>query len=478
MNDTPSKKIHIIDDDLNTIHVLRFVLQSKGYEVFSSNSGKEALDEFKKYVPDLILLDIIMPEMDGYQVCYSLKSIPRLKDIPVIFITASHDTAELVKGFDAGGVGFISKPINRSELLARVHTHLELKHVRDIIAEKNDALKLEIESRKQAEEKFRALSETAFEAVLFLQGSKIIEYNKAAQQLFSFNQPGEDLLSVNDLTDEKGKELLKKIFKKKDKAGIWELTFYNQHKEQFYGMVQYQSFVYKGEKVNVLAVRDITRQKEMDNEIFNAIIDAEEKERKRFSRDMHDGLGALLSTLKIYVGLMQKENKNAAEKEFLIAEMKDTISKAVESARTIANNIMPSVLMDHGLLKALKSFIDALNKTRVVNVDFSFPTNKIDLPTHTETHLYRIILELINNTLKHANASKIDVSIDYTNDFLRVSYHDNGDGFDYEKVYGKQAGSQGVKNILSRSNFINGTGSFETSPGQGLKFNLEVPLKN
>jgi signal transduction histidine kinase len=478
MNDKPSKKIHIIDDDLNTIHVLRFVLQSKGYEVFSSNSGKEALDEFKENIPDLILLDIVMPEMDGYQVCYYLKSISRLKDIPVIFITASHDTTELVKGFDAGGVDFISKPINRSELLARVNTHLELKQSRDVIAQKNYELGLEIESRKQAEEKFRALSETAFEAVLFLQGYKIIEFNKAAQQLFSLFQPTSKILSINDLTDEKGKDLLKKIFRKKDKSGVWELTFFNQQKGQFYGMVQYQSFVYKGENVNVLAIRDITRQKEIDNEIFNAIIDAEEKERKRFSRDMHDGLGALLSTLKIYVGLMQKENKNAAEKEFLIAEMKDTINKAVESARTIANNIMPSVLMDHGLLKALKSFIDALNKTGVVDVEFSYSAKKIGLPSHTETHLYRIILELINNTLKHANASKIDVHFDCANDFLTIRYYDNGDGFDYDKIHAKQTGSQGLKNILSRSNFINGNVTFKTSPGKGLYFNLEVPIKN
>ncbi len=478
MNDKPSKKIHIIDDDLNTIHILRFVLKSKGYDVFSSTSGKDALAYIKKMVPDLILLDVIMPEMDGYQVCHSLKSVSYLKDIPVIFITASHDTSELVKGFDAGAVDFISKPINRAELLARVQTHIELKQARDVIALKNRNLSLEIENRKQAEEKFRALSETAFEGVLFLQGSKIIEYNKAAEQLFSFNLQKAESKSINEFTDEIGKDLLKKIFRKKDQSGVWELNFFNQQKEQFYGMVQYQSFVYKGKKVNVLAVRDITRQKEIDNEIFNAIIDAEEKERKRFSRDMHDGLGALLSTLKIYVGLLQKENKNASEKEMLIAEMKDTITIAVESARTIANNIMPSVLMDHGLLKALKSFVDALNKTKAADVNFKYPANNFILPTNTETHLYRIILELINNTLKHANATKIDLTIDFSNNILRINYQDNGVGFDYEMAHGKQSGSQGLKNILSRLNFINGKGFFETAPGQGLKFNIDVPIKN
>jgi signal transduction histidine kinase len=466
-------KIHIIDDDVQTIQVLFHLLQKRGYQVRSSLSGQEALREFETYSPDLILLDIIMPEMDGYEVCGMIKSSSKLSLIPVIFITASNDTSELVKGFDAGAVDFISKPLNKAELLARVNTHVELKRARDLIEKSNYALSMEVKSRKQAEEKFRALSETTFEAVLFLQDNKIIEMNKAAVKLFC---PVTEYPSIFSFTDRKGTQLLKNILQTKDSAGPWEIGFIDSKEKPFYGQVQYQSFNYKGESVNVLAIRDITRQKEIDNEIFNAIIEAEEKERKRFSRDMHDGLGALLSTLKIYVNLFQKPNKDASEKEMLLVEIKETINKAVESARTIANNLMPSVLMDHGLIKALKSFSDALNKTGVISVDFRWPKEQISIDPVIETHLYRISLELINNTLKYADASNIHLEIESNGRNLFLKYSDDGRGCDFESVFNKKAGSQGLKNILSRVNFMNGEGQFQTSPGMGLSFSLEIPI--
>lgn len=471
-----TRKIHIIDDDPHTIQVLDHVLKKKGYSVESSFSGTEAFDAFNSYTPDLVLLDIIMPEMDGYQVCRLLKNDKIMANIPVIFITASHDTSELVKGFDAGAVDFISKPVNRAELLARVNTHLELKISRDIIESKNSELQQEVEIRKKVEEKFKALSETAFEAVIFLQNGKIVEANKAAFEILGFQPSNSNAPSVFSYTDEKGAEILKNILKTGEGSGPLEMVFYNAEKRPFHALVQCQTINYKGEIVNVLAIRDITRQKEMDKEIFNAILEAEEKERKRFSRDMHDGLGALLSTLKIYTGLLQKDNKSPDEKAMLLHEMKDTLNKAVESARTIANNLMPSVLMDHGLIKALKSFSEALNKTKAINIRFLYPESDFYVNTNTEIHIYRIVLELVNNTLKHAQARNIDVKLEAKEDRLTLDYKDDGKGFDFQQTYETQNGSQGLKNILSRINFMDGEGKFESEPGAGLHFYCKVPF--
>ncbi len=470
------RKIHIIDDDSHTILILRHFLDSKQYNITYSYSGKEALTDFESYTPDLILLDVRMPEMDGYQVCRNLKQNPRLKDIPVIFITASHETSELVKGFDAGGVDFISKPVNRAELLARINTHLELKISRDIIKKKNKDLEQEIENRTQAEERFRALSETTFEAVVFIHQGRIIEANRAAVLLLGLVTGKSPSPRIDSFTDEKGAIMLKKIFKSKDTVGPWEVTFFPPGEKSFHGLVQQKILKYKGRKVIVLAIRDITRQKEIDKEIFNAIMEAEENERKRFSRDMHDGLGALLSTLKIYVNLLQKENKNREEKEMLINEMKDTINKAVESARTIANNIMPSVLMDHGLPKALKSFTDALKKTGVIDVIYTSSECNELISSKIENHLYRIALELINNTLKHAEAKSIVLDLQCKRDVVLLNYKDDGKGFNLENKVGASHSSQGLKNILSRLNFLNGEGKFVTQPGAGFSFFVKVPL--
>ncbi len=470
----PERKIHIIDDDSQTIQVLEFVLARNGYHVSGSHSGEQALSTLKSYTPDLIMLDIFMPGMDGYEVCAKIKEDAQLKDVPVIFITAAGQTQELVRGFEAGAVDFISKPFNKAELLARVNTHIELKRSKDTITNKNLELQTEIENRKQAEEKFRALSETAFEAVVFVHNNIIIEANKAASRLFGLNKNNTKNKNIFYLTNEK--TALGSILNKKEKEGPWEINFIDHKQQSFHGLLQKQEIRYKGKTVNVLAIRDITRQKEIDKEILNAVLETEDKERKRFSRDLHDGLGAILSTLKIYLTLIQKENKTPDEKKMLIAEMKETINNAIESARTIANNIMPGILMDLGLIKALISFIDALNKTGVIHIEFKEPDNLPRLDTKTETHLYKIILELINNTIKHAKANHIDLNIYKKNKKLIIDFKDNGIGFDFDTAYHQKSESQGLKNILSRVNFLEGEASFNTGKGKNTHFHLELDL--
>lgn len=469
-------KIHVIDDDILAIRVLEHVLGKKGYAITYSLNGDKALEFIEKAPPDLVLLDINMPGRDGYQVCRILKEDSRWHHIPVIFITSSNETSELIKGFEAGAVDFITKPVNLQELLVRINTHMELKKARDLIQRKNLALSRQIESRKQAEEKFKALSETTFEAVLFLEHNRIIEYNKAASALFGDKIGENKKASVFSFTNDDGSAILKKVLKNQDISGPWEMIFYKQNNQPFYGLVQYQTLAYKGSNVHVLAIRDITRQKEMDKEIFRAILEAEENERKRFSRDMHDGLGALLSTLKIYVGLLQKENKSDEDKAILMSEIKDTVSKAVESARTIANNIMPSVLMDHGIIKALRAFTDALDKTGAIKVQFSYPDTPFTIESNREGHIYRIALELINNTLKHANATQITFTIELKANKLMIYYADNGTGFDLAKAQAAGTTGQGLKNILSRVNFLNGKGEFQSLPGKGLNFHLVLPI--
>ncbi|UCH98739.1 MAG: response regulator [Candidatus Aminicenantes bacterium] len=121
----------IVDDVSQNLKILGDILRAKGYRIAVATNGKQALEVVKKILPDLILLDIMMPEMDGFAACKRLKESPRTKDIPIIFLTAKIETADIVKGLELGAVDYISKPFNSTELLARVNTHLELKKARD-----------------------------------------------------------------------------------------------------------------------------------------------------------------------------------------------------------------------------------------------------------------------------------------------------------------------------------------------------------
>jgi serine phosphatase RsbU (regulator of sigma subunit) len=135
-----SGKILVVDDTPSNIQSLAATLKPAGYQVLVATNGQQALDVMAKVRPDLILLDIMMPVMDGFEACAHIKANPDWHDIPVIFLTAKTETADLVKGFELGAVDYVSKPFNAHELMARVHTHLTVDRLRTSVSEKNAAL--------------------------------------------------------------------------------------------------------------------------------------------------------------------------------------------------------------------------------------------------------------------------------------------------------------------------------------------------
>jgi two-component system sensor histidine kinase/response regulator len=127
----------IVDDNLQNLKVLGNTIKNEGWLLAVANSGQQALDFVGKKIPDLILLDIMMPEMDGFETCRRIKSNPDLKEIPIIFLTAKTDSDSILTAFEEGAVDYVSKPFNPKELIKRVHTHLELTQNRKLLIEKN-----------------------------------------------------------------------------------------------------------------------------------------------------------------------------------------------------------------------------------------------------------------------------------------------------------------------------------------------------
>jgi len=133
------KKLLVVDDTPENLIILYKILR-KEYEVLGANSGKEALLALAENRPDLILLDVMMPEMDGLEVCRILKDDSRYRDIPVIFVTALSDEVDESRGFKAGAVDFLSKPVNPVILSHRVAVHLELQSQKEALTRKNQEL--------------------------------------------------------------------------------------------------------------------------------------------------------------------------------------------------------------------------------------------------------------------------------------------------------------------------------------------------
>ena len=132
-----NERILVVDDTPANIQTVAAILKGKGYQLSVATNGKQALDALTKIRPDLILLDVMMPELDGFETCQRIKSSEAWRDIPVIFLTAKTDTADIVKGFEMGAVDYVGKPFNAHELLARVSTHLTVDQLRRSLALKN-----------------------------------------------------------------------------------------------------------------------------------------------------------------------------------------------------------------------------------------------------------------------------------------------------------------------------------------------------
>jgi two-component system cell cycle response regulator len=149
----------IVDDNPYNLRVVTEMMEENGYESVIALSGKKALDFIAMQKPDIILLDVKMPELDGYEVCRILKENPQTREIPIIFLTVQSDLDDVIKGFEAGAVDFVSKPFNIIELQMRTKTHLELKQARDSQKIYNEQLENANRELKKANEIIRTQNE-------------------------------------------------------------------------------------------------------------------------------------------------------------------------------------------------------------------------------------------------------------------------------------------------------------------------------
>lgn len=174
--------IMVVDDNPENLGFLHVLLKEQGYQVRTVLYGKMALKTAYKKPPDLILLDIMMPEMDGYEVCAKLKADGRTRNIPVIFISALDEMPDRVKAFSAGGVDFILKPFVKEDLLARVSTHLHIKYLQQYLYEKNMELVREIAERRRAENELHKAKKALETANLELEQRVLDELKKRQHQ--------------------------------------------------------------------------------------------------------------------------------------------------------------------------------------------------------------------------------------------------------------------------------------------------------
>jgi len=209
-----------------------------------------------------------------------------------------------------------------------------------------------------------------------------------------------------------------------------------------------------------------------ERRILNTVLRTEEKERLRFSKDLHDGLGPLLSSAKMSVSALAADKTDERSREIL-RNASYVIDEAIRSLREISVNLSPHILKDFGLARAVSNFIGRLPHSGM-RIHFSTNLHAERFDADIEVILYRVICELINNSIKHSGAAEASVSLIRIDSLIRLDYRDNGCGFETGGV--EQQEGMGIANIRSRISSLKGDFTLSSSPGRGMKALVEVHI--
>lgn len=346
-----NSKILIVDDDPLGIDTLKSILDKQGYSITSANNGAAALKKADEVLPDLILLDIMMPGMDGFEVCQRIRATPKLAEVPIIILTALDDRSSRLLGIESGADDFLSKPVDREELRLRVNTIIRLDRYRTLLTQREDL-------RQMAER----------------------------------------------------------------------------------------------------------------------VVTAQEKERKRLSRELHDDLGQALIAHTLNLRNLQSElpmqpDVLSTRLNTLIADTNQTINKM----RLLAHDIRPTLLDTLGLRSALETYSRDFSLRTGLPIIFEADLKLPEMSDVYSITLYRILQETLTNVIKHSQAKNVWVELTIEEHNIVLTVQDNGTGFSTEEDTSKKG--IGITGLKERLTLVGGELIISSSSSKGTIISAHLPLE-
>jgi len=210
-----------------------------------------------------------------------------------------------------------------------------------------------------------------------------------------------------------------------------------------------------------------------EKRVINVIINTEENERKRLAKDLHDGLGPLMSTVKMSLSALSERIKDPPG-TVILNNTNHLVNEAINTLKDISNNLSPHVLLNFGLTSAIGAFTTKINQTKAIEIDFKSNMENQRLENDKEVVLYRAACELINNSIRHSGASKIEIDLNKHEKFVTLQFNDNGRGFDTSTLSKEETKGMGLSNIETRVRSIEGVFILESTPGKGTSALIKV----
>ena len=467
--------ILVVDDTPTNIKLMQSILVPAGYEVITASNGPSALVLAQSAQPQLILLDVKMPGMDGHAVCSQLKANASTRHIPVIFVTSVDDAESETRGFSLGAADYITKPIQVPVVLARVKAHMAL-----------------YSQRRRLEGMFRDVMEFAPDAFILadMQGS-ILHVNARTEQLFGYRR--EELIGRQKSTfipprlhPELAHFRASSIQQPLGGMTSISLQCLRKNGSEFPCDINLSTLETNRGRLLMAVVRDISAHQQAEQalsesqqrlrELAAQTEAMREEERKHIAREVHDELGQVLTALRMDMSLlgMRYGSENPALLDKL-SGMKGLIDRAIQGVRNVAVNLRPAAL-DMGLVPAIEWLCSEFTERTTVPCKLHTLEENISLDETRHVVLFRIAQESLTNILRYAQASQVDVSIGHHGPALRLEVRDNGCGFDTTKI--TEMKSFGLLGMRERALALGGELEILSLPAQGTRIRVTIPIDN
>ncbi|MCT7975932.1 hybrid sensor histidine kinase/response regulator [Laspinema olomoucense] len=476
LNSNPKPTILIIDDSPDNLNLLSGILGQAGYKINLAPSGKLALKFIESNLPDLILLDIMMPQTDGYQVCEQLKASEQTQDIPIIFISALQEISDKIKAFSLGGVDYITKPFNEQEVLVRIETQLRMRQLTQELNARNKQLGQELTERRKVEEALRQQNEllqTIFDripvmVVLYDEHHLVQFVNREFESVLGWSQ--EELKGVNLLA-----ECYPDTQDWKQLREHWQLAT---------GKWQDFKLTTRGgtEIDNAWMFMTLSDGKRLGiGQDIRDRLQAEEasrlEERNRMAREIHDTLAQSFTGIIIHLGAAERAVTLAPQQ---VPEHLRTVRELARSGLTEARRsvqaLRPQLLEQGDLYSALYKLTQQMSGNPDIETTLEAVGSPYSLPSEVENHFLRIAQEALTNAFKYAQASLIEIKLLYHPGEFCLRVKDNGQGFDLQHLALKSG--FGLMGMQERADRLGAKLAIDSQLGQGTEIIVSLPVES
>jgi PAS domain S-box-containing protein len=450
--------ILIVDDEPAGRETLAALLLTQGYQLAFAASGAEALRQAAEIQPDLILLDVMMPGLDGFEVCLRLRADPILGEVPIILLTALDDRTARLRGIEAGADDFVSKPFDRVELRARVRTIMRLNRYRHLLVERG---------------KLARVIEFAPDGLLIVdQAGVIVLANPAIVQMLGARSQadllGEDITSLLS-PDQRAacRACLERVLVGGSAVRV-ESTLASLSRQYVPIEMHIGYLSWNDQPAAQIIARDITERKQAE---------LLEEERRLIAYELHDGLAQMvISTHQHLQAFAARHRPRAQPTRAQLDRVLDLARRSVTEIRRVIAGLRPTALDDFGLATALRMQVAALQADGW-EISYHDSLGARSLPPMIETVLYRVAQEALTNVRKHAQTTHVDVTLARDEQRLRLEVQDWGCGFEPAHVLAAAGLGEriGLRGMRERVALLGGHWSVRSSPGNGTLVVAEIP---